>query len=200
MAAAASIRQALERHCDTSGVTFDQLHTLEKVSLAACCPPLDKLDPSLGQTVGPQCKHLSLSTNNIDRLTGASLAGLDNLEILSVGRNCLKRLDGLEAVSNTLQELWVSYNALEKLAGIEDCSHLHVLYASNNKIKDWAEVDRLAGLKHLEDLLLTGNPVCGGDEAGYRAGVLRRLPQLNKLDGRLVSEEERSLAAAGSKS
>ncbi|KAG7669817.1 hypothetical protein KSW81_007961 [Nannochloris sp. 'desiccata'] len=195
----ASIRQALERHCATSGVTFDQLHTLEKVSLAACCPPLDKLDPNFGQTVGPQCKLLSLSTNNIDRLAGTSLTGLDKLEILSVGRNCLKRLDGLEAVSNTLQELWASYNALEKLAGVERCSHLRVLYASNNKIKDWAEVERLAGLEQLEDLLLSGNPLCGGDEAGYRAGVLRRLPQLNKLDGRLVSEEERVLAAAGSK-
>jgi dynein light chain 1, axonemal len=191
MAAAASIRQALERHCATSGVTFDQLHTLEKVSLAACCPPLEKLDPNLGHTVGSQCKQLSLSTNNIDRLTGASLTGMDKLEILSVGRNFLKRLDGLEAISNTLQELWVSYNALEKLAGVERCSRLRVLYASNNKIKDWAEVDRLTGLDHLEDLLLVGNPVCGDDVAAYRAGVLRRLPKLKKLDGRLVSEEER---------
>jgi dynein light chain 1 len=190
MASAASVRGALERHCAASGVTFDQLQTLEKVSLTACCPPLEKLDPNLGQTVGTQCKQLSLSTNNIDRLS-CSLAGLDKLEILSVGRNCLKRLDGLEAVCNTLQELWVSYNALEKLAGIERCSHLRVLYASNNKIKDWAEVERLAGLEHLEDLLLVGNPICGDDEAVYRAGVLRRLPQLKKLDGRLVSEEER---------
>jgi dynein light chain 1 len=183
------LRQALERHCASAGVTFDQLHTLEKVSLAACCPPLEKLDPNLGQTVGSQCKQLSLSTNNIDRLTASSLTGLDKLEILSMGRNCLKRLDGLEAVSNTLQELWISYNALEKLAGIERCSRLRVLYASNNKIKDWAEIERLAGLEHLEDLLLLGNPVCGDDEAGYRAGVLRRLPQLKKLDGRLVSEK-----------
>jgi dynein light chain 1 len=145
--------------------------------------------------VGSQCKQLSLSTNNIDRLA-SSLAGLDKLEILSVGRNCLKRLDGLEVVSSTLQELWVSYNAVEKLSGIERCSRLRVLYASNNKIKDWTEVDRLSGLEHLEDLLLTGNPICGdGDDAGYRAGVLRRLPQLIKLDGRLVSEEERQEAA-----
>lgn len=195
MAAVASVRGALERHCVASGVTFDQLQTLEKISLAACCPPLDKLDPNLGQTVGPQCKQLSLSSNNIDRL-GASLAGLDKLEILSIGRNCLKRLDGLEAVNTTLQELWVSYNVLEKLSGVERCSRLRVLYASNNKIKDLAEIDRLAGLEHLEDLLLVGNPVCGDDEAAYRAGVLRRLPQLKKLDGRLVSEEERQAASS----
>jgi dynein light chain 1 len=34
-----------------------------------------------------------------------------------------------------------------------------VLYASNNRIKDWAEVERLAALPGLEDLLLVGNPL-----------------------------------------
>ncbi len=34
-----------------------------------------------------------------------------------------------------------------------------MLYASNNRIKDWAEVERLAALPLLEDLLLIGNPL-----------------------------------------
>ena len=44
-------------------------------------------------------------------------------------------------------------------AGIEKCAKLRVLYASNNRIKDWAEVERLAALPGLEDLLLVGNPL-----------------------------------------
>lgn len=44
-------------------------------------------------------------------------------------------------------------------AGIEKCSQLHVLYASNNRIKEWSEVDRLSALPELEDLLLVGNPL-----------------------------------------
>lgn len=44
-------------------------------------------------------------------------------------------------------------------AGIEKCTQLRVLYASNNRIKDWAEVERLAALPLLEDLLLVGNPL-----------------------------------------
>lgn len=44
-------------------------------------------------------------------------------------------------------------------AGIEKCTELRVLYASNNRIKDWAEVERLAALPLLEDLLLIGNPL-----------------------------------------
>jgi dynein light chain 1 len=44
----------------------------------------------------------------------------------------------LEAVANSLQELWLSYNQIEKLNGVEVCKKLKVLYISNNKIKDWA--------------------------------------------------------------
>jgi dynein light chain 1 len=164
-----------------------------KVDLTGCIPPLTRLDPGLGATIGPTCRQLSLSTNNLDRLA-QGLAGLDGLHILSVGRNCLKRLDGLEPVAATLEEVWASYNTIEKLSGLERCPRLRVLYLSNNKLKDWGEVERLAVLEHLEDLLLVGNPLCGTDEAAYRSGVLRRLPRLQKLDGRLVSDEERAAA------
>ena len=34
-----------------------------------------------------------------------------------------------------------------------------MLYVSNNKVKDWAEVDRLAALPVLEELLFVGNPL-----------------------------------------
>ena len=55
----------------------------EAIQLYAQKPPIQKLDNSLNQLVC--CKKLSLSTNSIDRLV--SLAGMKNLEILSVGRN-----------------------------------------------------------------------------------------------------------------
>lgn len=34
-----------------------------------------------------------------------------------------------------------------------------MLYLSNNLIKDYSEVERLAGLASLEELLLVGNPL-----------------------------------------
>ena len=59
------------------------------------------------------CRHLSLSTNNIDKI--AALSGLDNLEILSLGRNQLKKIENVEPVAATLQQLWISYNLIDKL-------------------------------------------------------------------------------------
>ncbi|KDD74783.1 hypothetical protein H632_c1076p0 [Helicosporidium sp. ATCC 50920] len=164
---------------------------LEKVMLCGVCPPICRMDASLGTLRA--CRHLALSTNTIDKI--GSLSGLENLEVLSLGRNSLKRLDGLEAVGSTLKELWVSYNNIDRLAGIEHAPNLEVLYMSNNCVRDWSEIDRLAALPRLRDLVLEGNPLhaaarSAGTLAQYRAEISRRLPHLAKLDGRPVDLEE----------
>ncbi|XP_015763852.1 PREDICTED: dynein light chain 1, axonemal-like isoform X2 [Acropora digitifera] len=86
-------------------------------------------------------RKLSLSTNCIEKI--ANLNGLRNIKILSLGRNNIKNLNGLEAVADTLQELWVSYNNIEKLKGIGVLKKLKVLYMSNNQVKAWDEFQKL---------------------------------------------------------
>lgn len=44
-----------------------------------------------------------------------------------------------EAVGDTLEELWISYNLIEKLKGIHVMKKLRVLYMSNNLVKEWGE-------------------------------------------------------------
>jgi dynein light chain 1, axonemal len=61
------------------------------------------------------CRRLSLSTNNIEKIS--SLSGLDNLQVLSLGRNQIKKIENLDSVAETLEELWISYNLLERLVG-----------------------------------------------------------------------------------
>lgn len=68
---------------------------------------------------------------------------------------------GLDDVGSTLEQLWLSYNIIEKLDGLTSCIKLHTLYISNNKIKSWEEVGRLSGLPEIKNLLLQGNPVYG---------------------------------------
>lgn len=177
---------------------LSRFHQDLQIELWGQCPPIDRIDGASFAALS-KCKHLALSTNSIDRLSG--LQPMQQLEILSLGRNCLKKLDGIEAVAGTLKELWVSYNQLERLAGIETCKSLRVFYASNNKLRDWGEIDRLSQLPNLEDVLLTGNPLyIEHKEAGtlprYRLQVIKRLPQLKKLDGQAVTGEEKDAAAA----
>ena len=67
----------------------------------------------------------------------------------------------MEEVSATLEELWLSYNQIEKLEGLSSLAKLLTLYMSNNKIKSWDEVSKLAQLPELKNILLVGNPIYG---------------------------------------
>ena len=51
----------------------------------------------------------------------------ENLKILSLGRNNLKSLAGLEQVAETLGQLWISYCLIEKLKGVSVLKKVKVL-------------------------------------------------------------------------
>lgn len=159
-------------------------------------PPIEKMDGSLATLKA--CKHLSLSTNNIEKI--GSLAGMESLQILSLGKNLIKKIENLDGVADTLEELWISYNAIEKLTNIDKLPNLRVLYMSNNKVDSFKELDKLKDLSGLQELLLVGNPLHSSaekpDELGceYRVEILKRVPQLVKIDGIPVDVDEREAA------
>lgn len=73
-------------------------------------------------------------------------------------------------------------------------AHTQVLYASNNRLEKWSDVDRLKALPLLRDLLLVNNPIykrhnCPPTPAepvgcqDWREQVLGRLRTLKTLDG-----------------
>ncbi|KAI8615818.1 hypothetical protein BC830DRAFT_1120882 [Chytriomyces sp. MP71] len=64
-------------------------------------------------------------TNQIEKIS--NLHGLGNLKVLSLGRNSIKEIEGLDAVADTLEELWINYNQIERLNGIEFRKKLKVL-------------------------------------------------------------------------
>jgi Leucine-rich repeat (LRR) protein len=113
---------------------------------------INKMDATLANL--KNCERLALSTNQIDRI--APLTGMDKLRLLSLSRNALKKIERLEDVADTLEELWVSYNQIATLDGLAACANLQVLYISNNRIADWGELDKLAGLAHLREVLFLG--------------------------------------------
>ena len=57
-------------------------------------------------------------------------------------------------MSSTLEQLWISYNFIGSVDGLLGCKKLTTLYMSNNKIKSWAEVEKLRQLPELRDILL----------------------------------------------
>jgi len=156
------------------------------VRLYGMLPPITKMDPAALSTL-KECKHLALSSNNIDKI--GNLAGMEKLVVLSLGRNNIKKLENLDGLGARLEQLWISYNIISSLAGIEKLRVLKVLFISNNKISDFKEVNRLAELSStLEEVVLFGNPlhmgIIGKDgELAWADQVLTALPTLKKLDG-----------------
>ncbi|XP_070506865.1 dynein axonemal light chain 1-like [Chironomus tepperi] len=149
-----------------------------EIGLQFQMPPIEKMTPELAAL--KNCEKLSLSTNNIDRIV---LPPLPNLKILALGRNNIKSFAGLEVLCDTLEQLWISYNSIEKLKGIELMKKLKVLYMGYNSIKDWNEVSKLTALSEtLTDFNIYGNPVIETSE-NYRVDVIQRLPFLKMLDG-----------------
>ena len=117
----------------------------------------------------------------IEKISGIN--SLKNLRILSLGRNYIKNFSGLEAVGDHLEELWLSYNMIEKIRGVHVLKSLKVLYLGNNLVKDWSEFNRLQEIPNLEDLVFINNPLSESIEnENYRAQVIRKLPNLKKLD------------------
>merc|ERR1712066_124092 len=160
----------------------------EVVKICAMLPPIEKMDASLQTLVN--VTQLSISTNAIEKI--ACLNGLKNIKILSLARNNIKNLNGLEAVGETLQELWISYNTIEKLKGVHVLKKLKVLYISNNAVKDWAEFGKLADCAELEEIVFTGNPLeVAHSEAGdWIEKASAAIPHLKKLDGAPVIRDD----------
>ncbi|KAH7829686.1 dynein light chain [Monocercomonoides exilis] len=154
----------------------------EEVKLYYQIPPIEKMDNALSTL--RNVKVLSLSTNRIDRIS--NLGGLEKLELLSLGRNLIKKIEGLEPVANTLRSLWISYNSIDKVAGVLCCKRLQCLYMSHNNITSWGEIDKLAELPELNDVSFIGNPIETSSPATYKDDLLKRLPGVKKLDGALI--------------
>ncbi|CAE7741256.1 LC1 [Symbiodinium microadriaticum] len=181
--------QALKNWEAANGTAAEEA---DYIKLYCQVPPIVKMDSSLNAL--RNCERLALSTNAIDRII--PLAGMSSLKILSLGRNQIKKIEKLDDVASTLEELWVSYNQINSLDGVNVLTNLAVLYISNNLIKNWAELDKLAGLPNLRDVLFVGNPIYDDmSREQARIEVLKRIPQVAKIDGDMVKPAERELAA-----
>ena len=163
-----------------------------EVKLICQLPPIDKLDDAVNQLEA--CQKLSLSTNAIERMI--PLPKLKSLRILSLGRNNIKRIMALEDVGSTLEELWLSYNQIEKLDGLQPCIKLTVLYMSNNKIKAWDEINKVAQLPEIKNCLFFCNPLYGEKTKEENIPyVVKRIPQIETVDGKMITPLIRKTAS-----
>ncbi|XP_066476888.1 cilia- and flagella-associated protein 410 [Tiliqua scincoides] len=93
-----------------------------------------------------------------------------------------------------IEVITFSVNNISDLEPMNQCQNLTELYLRKNSIASLHELFHLKKLPRLRILWLSENPCCGSDPHRYRMTVLRNLPNLQKLDNQMVTEEELSHA------
>ncbi len=120
----------------------------------------------------------------------------------SLDRNLLKTLQGIEAAAYTLEQLWISYNQVDKLKPLRNLTKLMVLYVAHNYVHEWRKFEHMMEPPELEDLVFIGNPLEEEMSAvgKYYDEVIKLLLYLRKLNGFLViteNEEEATEEVSG---
>ncbi|EER05260.1 paramyosin, putative [Perkinsus marinus ATCC 50983] len=134
-------------------------------------------------------KHLDLSYNRLTSLedAGSSLGNLMALERLELQGNSISQLLGL-------QQCWRPPPPSSPL-NASDSMPPGVTYLDlrDNRIEDSTQLLYISGMT-IKQLLMRGsrehrNTIC--EDANYRLMVLQTLPDIEVLDGRIVTEDER---------
>lgn len=96
-------------------------------------------------------------------------------------------LEDISIVSKLINAETISLpiNKITSLSAFSTCRSLKNLLLRQNQISDFSELDYLQDLPHLTTLSLSENPI--SRDPNYRETVIRKLPQLQKLDDIEVS-------------
>ena len=79
----------------------------------------------------------------------------------------------------------IEENGLKNFGNIQKLYKLQHLFASNNRINDLPEMEKLCELPNLKELELNGNTL--SKKPGYRSSILKKLPLLLYLDGKVYN-------------
>ena len=114
------------------------------------------------------------------RISG--LDGLGSLEELYISHNALTELSGL-GHNFKLRVLDISNNQIKQLENLKQLANLEELWASSNQFSSFEEVEReLASNENLETVYFEGNPLQLQSPATYRNKVRLALPRIKQID------------------
>ena len=137
-------------------------------------------------------KILVLRENSLSKID--SINHMEFLTFLDVSFNKLRTCDRTTIGSlPSLQVFLCDNNYLKNINGFEKFYSIQSISFENNKIPDYNSLEKLSSLVNLRDLALGNNPV--SKAINYRNTIIRMFPNLLKLDGKEITNEEREIIA-----
>jgi Leucine-rich repeat (LRR) protein len=149
-----------------------------------------------------QLKILKADHNEISKLD--SLEGLEQLKEIDLNNNKIRQFEmcifqlfhfhffifnliifqrNSFSNLNPIKCLKIEENGLKNFTNIQKLYKLQHLFASNNRLNDFPDIEKLAELPNLKELELNGNAL--SKRPGYRTIILKKLPLLLYLDGKV---------------
>lgn len=192
--------------------------TSTRINEFLLCDCVHKEDPN-EDNVWPNLENINLSDNKLSAID-VSIRLASNLRTLDLDQNHIKTIENLSGLpylqtlslcenqitqcvnlhlelGGNLMHLNLSQNNLRTLEGFRKLFTLVKLDVSCNAVDSIDEVDHVASLPCLEELILTGNPIAG--TVDYRSRVLARFNDRNDeiyLDNEKGSAQEIDTALA----
>lgn len=119
---------------------------------------------------------------------------MEYLTFLDVSFNKLRNCDRSSiGMLPSLQVFLCDNNYLKNINGFDKFYSIQSLSFENNKIPDYNSLEKLSTLENLKDLAIGNNPVT--KSINYRNSIIRMFPNLLKLDGKTITNEEKEMIA-----
>ncbi|KIH67753.1 leucine Rich repeat-containing domain protein [Ancylostoma duodenale] len=169
-------------------------------------------------------KNKLTKIEGLDTLKELRLLSLPkNLRTVDVSNNNVTSLDGISELKE-LTDFWMGHHAAAHpqsrgtridVTGQRRCKECegtpvqqHYFcaakqggspMANDNRISNWAEVDKLRGLAKLDTVYLERNPIYEDDRTGYRRKVMLALEQVKQIDATMCLYSKTGYSSAGSR-
>ena len=135
--------------------------------------------------------YISGATLDIGNTPSNILQNLTFLDVQYSGISNWNSLDDISKLPN-LETLILSNNTISSIKlEPEQFSKLSALSLDNNKISQWSSVAELRKLTLLKTLRIRSNPLITGPALDMRLLVVAMLPDVHKLNGTPISDNER---------
>ncbi|XP_005987828.1 leucine-rich repeat-containing protein 49 [Latimeria chalumnae] len=133
---------------------------------------------------------LDLHGNQICKIE--NINHLTELRVLNLAKNYIVHVNNLKGL-DSLAELNLRHNQIVSVRDADNLPSLQRLFLSYNNISSFEDILCLAESSSISEVTLDGNPVA--QESWYRQTFLRLMVQLQQLDMKKITEEERRMAS-----
>lgn len=121
----------------------------------------------------PKVEELHLNDNRLRTI--ANLSSLHTLNHLNLSGNLIESVNDWQLELGNIETLNLSGNKLKDLKGLGRLRSLRTINLSWNQIDDFEQIDEIAKLPIVDNVLLNGNPLIL--EVDYRAKVFSRFDE-----------------------